>query len=181
LPPDAAARVGDLQRTIERSVAAQGLRWTKAAQAHFTLKFLGDQPEESVRVISEAAREAAKGAAPFSVTLQKLGGFPDARRPRVLWIGVGAGATEMSALAGVLDALLVAKGFAKEERAFSPHLTLARIKTRVEGLAATRIIEVGPKDEIAAFRADCFALMQSLSTPDGVKYTAVESFDLAGG
>jgi 2'-5' RNA ligase len=51
LPPDAAARVGDLQCKIERLASAQGLRWTKAAQAHFTLKFLGDQPEESVRVI----------------------------------------------------------------------------------------------------------------------------------
>jgi RNA 2',3'-cyclic 3'-phosphodiesterase len=179
LPLDVAAHVGDLQRTLERVAAGGGLRWTKAAQAHFTLKFLGEQPEESVRVISDVAREAAKGADELSITLRKLGAFPDAGRPRVLWIGVGAGATEMSDLASVLDALLAEKGFAKEERPFSPHLTLARIKTRAEGLAAARMIEVGPKDEVAAFRAQSFALMQSVSTPDGVKYVPLETFGLA--
>jgi 2'-5' RNA ligase len=180
LPPEAAARVGDLQRRLDRVASRSGLKWTKPGQAHFTLKFLGEQPIESVSLIGEAAREAAKGAAAFSITFEKLGAFPDARRPRVLWIGVGAGATEMSDLASVLDALLVAKGFEKEERPFSPHLTLARIKTRAEGLAAARMIEDGPKDEVAAFRADRFALMQSVSTPDGVKYVSLESFDLDG-
>jgi RNA 2',3'-cyclic 3'-phosphodiesterase len=178
LPPEVAARVGDLQRTLGRA-AGGGLRWTKPAQAHFTLKFLGEEPEDRVSVISEAAREAAKGAAGFSITLEKLGGFPNAGRPRVLWIGVGAGAAEMSGLAGVLDALLAEKGFAKEERPFSPHLTLTRIKTRAEGLAAARMIAVGPKDQVAAFRAGSFALMQSVPTSDGVKYLPLESFDLA--
>jgi RNA 2',3'-cyclic 3'-phosphodiesterase len=181
LPAAVAARVGDLQRTIERVAAGGGLRWTKPGQAHFTLKFLGEEPEESVGVIAQAAREAAKGATGFSITLQKLGGFPDARRPRVLWLGVGAGAAEMSGLASVLDALLAQKGFATEERPFSPHLTLARIKTRAEGLVAARMIEVGPKDKVAAFRVSGFALMQSVSTSDGVKYLPLESFDLAPG
>jgi RNA 2',3'-cyclic 3'-phosphodiesterase len=181
LPPEVAARVADLQSTLERAASAGGLRWTRPGQAHFTLKFLGEEPEESVNVITEAAREAAKGAACFSITLEKLGGFPDAGRPRVLWIGVGAGAAEMRGLAGRLDAVLVENGFAKEERPFSPHLTLARIKTRAEGLVAARMIEVGPKDEVAAFRASCFALMQSVSTSDGVKYVPLESFDLAAG
>jgi 2'-5' RNA ligase len=178
LPAEVAARVGDLQRTLGRA-AGGSVRWTKPGQAHFTLKFLGEEPEERVGVISEAAREVAKGATGFWITLQRLGGFPDARRPRVLWLGVGAGAAEMSGLASALDALLADKGFAKEERPFSPHLTLARIKTGAEGLVAARMIEVGPKDEVAAFRASCFALMQSVSTSDGAKYVPLDSFDLA--
>lgn len=179
LPPAVAARVADLQRALERAASARGLRWTKPGQAHFTLKFLGDQPDESVGALSDAARQAAQGAAGFSIALEKLGAFPDAARPRVLWIGVGTGAAEMSSLAGRLDALLADKGFAKDDRPFSPHLTLARIKTRAEGLVAARMIEVGPKDEVARFRASGFALMQSVSTSDGVKYVQLESFDLA--
>ena len=180
LPPEVAARVGDLQRRLDRVAADCGrVRWTKPAQAHFTLKFLGEQPQESVNVIGAAAREVASGASPFSITLAGLGGFPDNRRPRVLWIGVGTGSTEMTDLAGRLDALLEAAGFAGETRAFSPHLTLARLKTRAEGLAAARMIELGPADEIAAFRATRFALMQSVPASDGVKYVALESFDLA--
>jgi 2'-5' RNA ligase len=178
LPPDAANRVGDLQRKIERVVSARGLRWTKPAQVHFTLKFLGEQPEASVAVICEAAREAAKAVTPFAISLEGLGGFPSSQRPRTLWIGARAGVAEMTALAAMLDALLEARGFAKEQRPFAAHLTIARAKTRSDEAVAARAIESAPRGEIAAFRATSFALMQSVSTPDGVKYVALESFEL---
>jgi 2'-5' RNA ligase len=181
LPPEVASRVGDLQRKIERGASAHALRWTKPAQVHFTLKFLGEQSEENVRVIGEAAHEAAKGALPFPISLEGLGGFPSNQRPRTLWIGARAGTAEMTALAGRLDELLGARGFAKEERPFAAHLTIARAKTRADETAAARAIESAPAGELTAFRADRFALMQSISTPDGVKYVAVESFDLAPG
>jgi RNA 2',3'-cyclic 3'-phosphodiesterase len=179
LPPEAADRVSDLRRKIERAASVGGLRWVKPAQVHFTLKFLGEQPEESVRLVGEAAREAAKKAAPFSISLQGLGGFPSSQRPRTLWIGARAGTAEMTALAAALDALLAERGFAKEQRPFAAHLTIARAKARADETAAARAIECAPAGEIAAFRATSFALMQSVSTPEGVKYVLLDSFELA--
>jgi RNA 2',3'-cyclic 3'-phosphodiesterase len=180
LPYDVAARVEDLRRKLERVANADRLRWTRSAQAHFTLKFLGEQPQEAVGAIGAAAREAAVGVTAFSVSLEGMGGFPSRGRPRTLWIGAGMGSEELIALAAKVDALLVQRGFPEDERPFTPHLTVARAKTRADESAAARAIENAPIGQIAAFSVERFALMQSVSTPEGVRYVALESYDLAG-
>ena len=105
-----------------------GVAWVRAANLHFTLRFLGDL--ESARL--EAARHAlvaaaaAPDSAPFRVRLGGAGAFPGPARARVLWLGVNEGAAPLALLAGRVEAALVREGFPRADRPFTPHLTLGR-------------------------------------------------------
>jgi 2'-5' RNA ligase len=101
-------------------------RWVRVDGLHLTLRFLGATPDERQPAIGEALGAAARGVAPFRVVLSGGGAFPDARRPRVLWIGIGEGETSLADLARRLDEQLGPLGWPPEGRPFAPHLTLAR-------------------------------------------------------
>ena len=101
-------------------------RWVRVDGLHLTLRFLGATPDERQPALGEAIAAAAHGVAPFRVVLSGGGSFPDARWPRVLWIGIEEGAPELAGLAGRLEEQLVPMGWPPEARPFAPHLTLAR-------------------------------------------------------
>ena len=93
---------------------------------HLTLRFLGDTDTERHRRLTEALRAIDPGPA-FELAFGGLGAFPRPARATVLWVGIGDGAREMRALAEKLEAAARAAGFAPEEKAFSPHLTVSRV------------------------------------------------------
>jgi len=101
-------------------------RWVRVDGLHLTLRFLGATPDVRQPALAAAIETAARGTAPFRVTLSGGGAFPDSSRPRVLWIGISEGAAELANLARVLDGGLQSLGWAPESRPFAPHLTLAR-------------------------------------------------------
>ena len=117
-------------------VAATGcklpMRWARPESVHLTLKFLGDVPADTLPAIHQALRQAAEGLAPFSVVAQGLGCFPNATRPRVLWMGLDDPRRELLQLQRHIESTLAALEVSVEERPFRPHLTLARTRgTRV--------------------------------------------------
>jgi 2'-5' RNA ligase len=118
----------EVARHKER-VAAAGLRvaWVPAANLHLTLQFLGSIPEESVEVVSAAVRRVATAHAPFEARARGLGAFPDARHPRVLWVGVDGG-EPLQRLQRDVEGALEGLGFPRETRAFHPHVTVGRVK-----------------------------------------------------
>ena len=129
ITPDEAARTGlaTLLAGMEHVAASESsaLRWSRAANVHLTLHFLGDvdEPREA-RLRSQL--EPPLAVPPFDVTLGQLGTFPPARPPRVFWVSIEDGRDEMTAIHGELGRRLSAAGIAMESRPFSPHLTLAR-------------------------------------------------------
>jgi 2'-5' RNA ligase len=108
--------------------AGRGLSFGNLAQLHFTLAFLGEQPEAAVAPACEAA-EAARGEG-FELVIEGPGAFPSLSRPRVVWLGVSKGASELCALAERLRKGLVQRGLSFDEKPFRPHLTVARLKER---------------------------------------------------
>lgn len=125
-----------------------GARWTDAERLHVTLRFLGDVAADRLPGVRAAIGAAAAGHAPFRLEVRGAGAFPSAQRPRIVWVGVGAGAAEVSALAASLEQALEPLGFAPEARAFSPHLTVGRLREpprdrfavpRLIGAAADRV------------------------------------------
>src|SRR5260370_10721369 len=102
---------------------AHEARWARPEGLHVTLKFVGEVKEEKFAQIKSAL--AAVKAAPFPVTFSNAGFFPTPKAPRVFWIGV-AGGEALRQLAAAIDNATQSAGVAKEERAYSPHLTLAR-------------------------------------------------------
>jgi len=105
---------------------------------HFTLKFLGDTPEDAQESILQALREACQGEASFPIRLQGVGVFPSPAKPSVVWIG-GAEDGSLSRITGRLEENLAGIGFPQENRPFTPHLTIARVKgpvnpSRLQGI-----------------------------------------------
>jgi 2'-5' RNA ligase len=170
----------DLRDTIESEIVDRlrdqvpGARWTRPEGRHLTLKFLGNVEDDRVPVITEAVRSAAGRHAAFEASFTEIGGFPNTRRPRVLWIGIGEGAEALSALAGSVEAAVEPLGFEPEGRPFRGHLTLARFPKpqRIELPSV-----VVPPNRFAVGEVTLF---QSRLHPKGARYTPLERLPLSG-
>ncbi|WP_338726671.1 RNA 2',3'-cyclic phosphodiesterase [Haladaptatus sp. DJG-WS-42] len=110
--------------------AASGLDLVAPGQAHITLKFLGEVSEEGVGDIEAALEDAVRTAAirPFRATFEGLGAFPSAEYIRVVWLGVGEGAEELTRLYEAIERRLIEEGFEPESHEFTPHVTLGRMR-----------------------------------------------------
>ena len=131
----------DLSKDVERAMGSaaqrlraariEGLRAVRPEGIHLTLKFLGDVPESRVDEIGRAVSEAIAGHRRFEVAMGDFGGFPNTRRPQVLWVGIGGKLEPLIRLQEDVDSALGGLGFPAETRSFHPHLTLARLDRRM--------------------------------------------------
>ncbi len=161
----------DLRRTAGRH--ADEVRWVPPENVHLTLQFLGAVPEERVAEIEAALRGAAAAGRPLSLELKGAGGFPNARRPRVVWAGVAGEVAALGALVADLGRRLAPLGFAPEERPFSAHLTLGRARDGrgAPGLAGAlaHAAEAGG----TPWRASDVVLFESHLSPKGPRYEPI--------
>jgi 2'-5' RNA ligase len=126
----------DRLRGLQEQLAgvAPGVNWVEPDNMHLTLIFLGEVDARETPHVCKAVAEAAKPFAPFSFSVAGLGAFPTPRRPRTLIARVDEGAAELSAIHAALEPALLALGsYRREERAFTPHLTLGRVKRESAG------------------------------------------------
>jgi RNA 2',3'-cyclic 3'-phosphodiesterase len=163
-------------------------RWVRPESLHITLKFIGEQPAERVEAIT--ARLQRVDCSAFEIRSAGYGFFPTAKAPRVFWIGINGG-SQLAELAGAIDAATAELGIPREDRAYSPHLTLARgggksgsPKWREgDGPNATfavlekRLAAMGELD-FGTMMAREFILYQSQLSPRGSKYTRLHRFPL---
>lgn len=103
-------------------------RWVNPEGMHLTLAFLGELDDAQLSDATAATIEAARQSRPFTLRLGSLGTFGGPRSPQVLWVGVGGDVPQLLALQRTLAQALESRGFPREVRPFSPHLTLARVK-----------------------------------------------------
>jgi 2'-5' RNA ligase len=175
------ARVIHLQQAIARiwpEVDAR-VKWVEPQNLHFTLKFLGETPQERVPDVAEAVQAVAE-AKPFEITIEGLGAFPDLRAPRVLWVGVTDGAEELVDLARRVEEALFRARFPKEIRPFRPHLTIGRIRQGPGGAGLARILERSEEAKIGRQRVEWVVVMESRLGPKGPTYVVRESVRLGG-
>ena len=127
----------DQVQTVLRKTGAD-VSWVKPQNVHITLKFLGEIKEEKIDEVSQAVEKSVKGLKSFKVNLLGLGGFPNLKRPRVIWIGIEKGKEILAELYPKVEEEFFKIGFAKENRAFAPHLTIGRVKSpkNIENLAS---------------------------------------------
>jgi 2'-5' RNA ligase len=167
---------------------APDARWVRPESLHVTLKFIGEQPESTVEQIKLVL--GTINAAPTEIQFRGYGFFPTVKSARVFWIGMEAG-PQLASLAGAIDDRVASLGIPKEERAFSPHLTLARGPggsgsprwRKGDGPNRTfqRLQEklaVLPAPEFGTMTAREFFLYQSQLSPKGSKYTKLARFGL---
>jgi 2'-5' RNA ligase len=167
---------------------ATDARWVRPESLHLTLKFIGEQPESAVDPIKHALSDI-HGSAP-EIHFRGYGFFPTAKSARVFWIGLEAG-PQLAALASLIDDKMATLGIPKEDRAYSPHLTLARgaggsgSPRRRKADAPNRTFQrlqdkltALPTPEFGTMTARAFFLYQSQLSPIGSKYTKLARFGL---
>jgi 2'-5' RNA ligase len=189
---DAALRAGiagtqaRLRRALAKTIPDARLQWVRAESIHLTLKFLGSVEERRVSEIAEAVGRALSDHRAMTVEVGGLGVFPDLQRPRVLWIGLSgpepaSGHPQgVTMLAAAVDRALGTIGFPPEDRPFSPHLTLARIKERArevgQALQDLGVLESPPP--VGRLHVRSVSLMKSELHPSGAVYARLHEWPL---
>ena len=167
---------------------APDARWVRAESLHVTLKFIGEKSQDEAEKIRQVLGTVS--AASIEMKFSGYGFFPEARAPRIFWIGIKAD-SELADLAEILDENLATLDIPKEQHAFNPHLTLARggrgsgssVWRKGDGPNRTfqRLQEklaASPALEFGKMTSREFSLYQSQLSPGGSKYTKLAKFGL---
>ena len=186
LDPEVRARIERFLEGVEGF--APEARWVRPESLHITLKFIGEQPPERVEGMTERLRRVESGA--FEIRVGGYGFFPTTKAPRIFWIGIGAG-PQLAELAESIDIATAELGIPREDRPFSPHLTLARTGAGRSSGSPKQQKSNGPKAKFAVLEkrlavmgdldfgkmtAREFILYQSQLSPRGSKYTKLQRF-----
>jgi 2'-5' RNA ligase len=166
LPDEVSERLGAVIAELQRDVRAN---WSPVPNLHITLKFIGSWPDERLDELKRGLQAIRPGPA-FPVKIAQLGYFPNPHRPHSLFAGVNAGPQ--------LTALATALGIHTEERAYHPHVTLARIKDQAQVRALRGCVAAMTDLEFGEFEARAFHLYQSVTGPRGSTYTKLATYDL---
>jgi 2'-5' RNA ligase len=178
-PPEVLRKIADIQGALRKNIQG-ALSWVRPEGIHLTLKFFGAIAVVDVSAVSEVVAGQTDGARPLNLEAKGLGVFPDTRRPRVLWIGIDGEVERLIALQKAIDQGLEAREFAREQRPFRAHLTLARIKSP-QGLGGLDRVLAGKESPSAgAFTATGLTLFKSELTPKGAIYTTLGHFPFQG-
>ncbi|MGQ0797397.1 MAG: RNA 2',3'-cyclic phosphodiesterase [Methanobacteriota archaeon] len=166
--------LSDVMQELRTSGAS--LKLVPAEQFHATLKFLGDTEDGLTGEIVGIMRKACEGHPPFRATLRGTGAFPGLSRMNVLWVGI-EGAQPLVDIAARLETSLAPLGFRPEERRWSAHATVARV--RGGGLDRVRqILRAHANDSFGEVLVDRVRLKRSALTPQGPVYTTVAEVPL---
>lgn len=181
LPQEIQLRLGEVQQQlIDREIRC--VRWVSARNIHLTLQFLGDTTSIKLDALGRELRPVVAAQEPFSFLVQGLSAFPNPRRPRVIWAGLQAPA-ELATLQKVIETTVKKAGLPVEDRDFSPHLTLGRVKRdasqeQIQDLsAALDEIKIGV---LGMVMAQSVTLFRSDLYPDGPVYTPLNHIPLRG-
>jgi RNA 2',3'-cyclic 3'-phosphodiesterase len=180
LPSEVRARAAEHIATLRHSEPRVRASWERIEKLHVTLKFLGEIEQGRVEALTRAAIRATTSAQGFDISIEGAGAFPARGLPRVLWLGVVDPSGGLARLQSRFEDECAIEGFAREERPFHPHLTIARLRTP-EG--ARRLAELHQQAgfEAARFAAVELTLVRSELGPGGSRYRAISHHRLSAG
>lgn len=183
LQDDILRALGNVASRLREGKGGVAGRWVKPEGIHLTLKFLGDVPTERLKAIQAALTQAGAACRPFQISVGGLGCFPNPQRPRVVWVAAHDDSGRLLLLQKGVEKNLLALGFAREERPFSPHLTLARIRREAQPAdieALGQAVASGPAELLGAMSVSQVSLIRSDLRPSGASYTQLFAAPLAG-
>ena len=179
--PDRVKRgLRELQAQLKAGSQAP-IKWVDPANIHLTLKFLGNVAADRLDEITTAMTQAVQGTPSFSLEIKELGVFPNPRRVQIVWVGLSGEVEKLARLQQRIESELEKLGFAPENRRFTPHLTLARLRDRAtpeERQKLGQLIAETEFDAVPSFTADSVKLMKSQLTREGPIYSQISSVAL---
>lgn len=162
---------------VRNAVPDARASWSRTDNIHLTLKFLGEISPGKVEKLSEAASRSVKEFAPFQIVVEQTGAFPKQGQPRVLWIGINDLTGELGKLHARLEDESTKAGFARDNRHFHPHLTLARLRQPRHArtlVAAHKELEFDPAEIVVS---ELLVIRSELSS-EGSRYTVISRHPL---
>ena len=166
-----------LQRRLDKYDLA--IRWVNPTNMHLTLQFLGDINNQELKTILSSLADAVNSHQSFSLSLSGIGVFPDLCCPRVMWAGIEKGKKECISLQKDIEGSVNRIKVKKENRTFSPHLTIGRFITKNHKPDIGRIIEKERNFHLKALApVNAIMLFESILTPKGAIHKIVEKFPL---
>jgi 2'-5' RNA ligase len=176
LPETVRQLLETFERELGRDTPSGVVRWVPPGNIHLTLRFLGDTPVERMTEVSSALDHVAARHTPFRLHLDKLGCFPNPRRPRVVWVGVTDNKERLRVLQEDVEAAMRVLGWKPEGRPFHPHLTLGRVKDS-RSLVEARL-PWGQLLEPRQIPVETIHLIESRLEPSGAVYSLRNSSHL---
>jgi RNA 2',3'-cyclic 3'-phosphodiesterase len=169
---------GEIHTAVERLRTEKAdVKWVPAGNLHITLKFLGETGEETVARLEDLLSPLAARHESFRISLRGLGLFPDRRRPRVVWIDLidsgGLGEIQKD-----IEQTVSTLGFEREDRPFSPHLTIGRVKSPRGMTPLLSAIETLKEKDFGNIEVNAVSLMKSDLKPTGAQYATLAEFHL---
>jgi 2'-5' RNA ligase len=172
IPPEVNSQVDELVRRLKPLAR---IRWSPSSNFHITTKFIGAWPEDRLEELKRALPGVSDGA--FQIGIRGLGFYPNAKRPRIFWVGVEGGDSLIS-LAVRTEEACARLGVEREKKVYSPHLTLARIDSPGGLGGLHEALETLPDSEFGEFQAKAFHLYLSRPGRGGSVYTSLAEFPL---
>lgn len=180
LPPAIQESVEKQTAHLRRTLGDDLIRWVPAQNMHLTLKFIGNIAASHLDFLKQMLTQSVNSQRQFDLQVGGIGSFPNLKRPRVLWVGIHAPA-DLTSLQKNVEAGAVRLGYEKEERAFSPHLTLGRVRQNVSAADLQRIrsaLENTQIGRIGTATIEAVHLYKSDLHTDGSIYTKLLSVPL---
>ncbi len=175
-PASLLSRLKELQQELRR--LELDAKWVVPEQIHLTLKFLGQTPMAIKSDLQSSLEKIASDHPSFSFWVDRFGLFPNARLPRILWVGAGESPPEFQQLVPSLEEACVRFGFQKEDRPFKAHLTVGRLRSPKHAERLEKWIKEHPISWREEFPCERVILFQSTLTPKGPIYTPLYEVSL---
>ncbi len=180
LPEGLKKELAELEAQLKKS-SPTVVKWVDPNSIHITLKFLGEVSEDNIDELMLAIEESAQGISPFKLEVSEVGAFPDLDHVQVVWVGVTGELDKVLQLQKRIESNTEQLGFPRESRAFTPHLTLGRVRNEAKPNDRQRIGKLLTNTSFAALHnvdVNAINLMKSQLTSTGAIYTCIGSIKL---
>ena len=174
LPEEIKKFLAQLQNELKATGA--DVKWVPPNNIHLTLKFLGEIDQEQIKSITTILKDVSESAKQFAITIGKTGAFPSINAARIIWVGVEKGADELKEIARLLEGKLQQLGFPKEEKPFSAHITIGRVRSARNRIKLTETLKKLSEAQLqhtSEFPVTAITLFKSTLTPSGPIYEIV--------
>jgi len=177
LPRELKRKCGELRAQLETLLGRGSLRWVNVEQIHLTLSFLGEVQTAQTNELSEALRQAVVGTGAIALRVAGLGFFPDARRPRVVWLGVAGDLERLHAMQARVEAAVRRFSAESADKEFAAHITIGRVMrlSRADAEVLHRAADGMRGETMGEWNVENVHLFKSVLGPSGAKHEIVSS------